>query len=76
MSFNGKVRWFDSKKGYGFITGENGVDTFVHFSSILQESGYRTLEEGAQVSYDVVDGVKGPSAANVVKVSTSDPVTP
>ena len=61
----GTVKWFNSDKGYGFITGENGKDVFVHFSAI-QSNGFRTLEEGQQVSFDVVDGQKGPQAENVV----------
>ena len=61
----GTVKWFNSDKGYGFITGENGKDVFVHFSAI-QSNGFRTLEEGQQVSFDVVEGQKGPQAENVV----------
>lgn len=62
----GKVKWFNAEKGYGFITGEDGKDVFVHFSAIQCE-GYKTLEDGQAVSFDVVDSDRGPQAANVVK---------
>jgi CspA family cold shock protein len=61
---SGKVKWFDNKKGYGFITGETGKDVFVHHSSILGD-GYKTLEEGEDVNFDLVDGDKGLKAQNV-----------
>ena len=64
----GKVKWFDNKKGYGFITPENGKDVFVHHSAIGGE-GYKTLEEGQEVEFDIVQGPKGEQAANVTKVS-------
>ena len=60
----GTVKWFDSAKGFGFITGEDGKDVFVHFSAIAS-NGFKTLEEGQKVSYEVVDGQRGPQAANV-----------
>lgn len=64
----GTVKWFASQKGYGFITGEeDGKDVFVHFSGINAE-GYKSLEEGAAVEYEVVDGPKGPQAVNVTKL--------
>jgi CspA family cold shock protein len=63
----GKVKWFDSKKGYGFITPENGKDVFVHYTAMATE-GYRTLEEGEDVSFNVVQGPKGEQAANVRKL--------
>ena len=63
----GTVKWFNSEKGYGFIQGENGEDVFVHFSAI-QSEGYKTLEEGASVEFEVIDGAKGPQAANVTKL--------
>ncbi len=63
----GTVKWFNSEKGYGFIQGENGEDVFVHFSAI-QGEGYKTLEEGAAVEFEVIDGAKGPQAANVTKL--------
>jgi cold shock protein len=62
----GKVKWFNESKGFGFITTDEGKDVFVHFSAI-QESGFKTLSEGQSVKFDVVDGPKGPQAANVVK---------
>ena len=61
----GIVKFFDTKKGYGFIAGEDGVDYFVHFSSIISESEYKTLSEGQEVVFDVEDGMRGPSAINV-----------
>jgi len=64
---NGIVKWFNDSKGFGFITKEEGGDVFVHFSDI-QDSGFKTLAEGQNVTFDVVDSPKGPKAANVVKV--------
>ncbi len=61
----GKVKWFNSEKGYGFIEREGGNDVFVHFSAINMD-GYKSLAEGAEVEFEVVDGTKGPQAANVV----------
>jgi CspA family cold shock protein len=63
----GKVKWFNATKGYGFISQENGGDVFVHFSAI-QGDGFKTLEEGQEVEFEVTNGPKGPQAANVVKV--------
>ena len=60
----GTVKWFDSKKGFGFITRENGSDIFVHYSSI-QSDGFKNLEEGQAVEFEVVEGSKGPQASNV-----------
>ncbi|AFG35249.1 cold-shock DNA-binding protein family [Fervidobacterium changbaicum] len=60
----GTVKWFDAKKGYGFITKEDGEDIFVHFSAI-QVDGFKTLKEGDKVEFDVQNGAKGPQAANV-----------
>lgn len=60
----GKVKWFNATKGFGFIVGEDGKEVFVHFSAI-QADGYKTLEDGQAVSYDVNDGPRGPQAANV-----------
>ena len=66
MRQNGTVKWFNDAKGFGFITPQDGAkDCFVHYSAI-QGSGFRTLVEGDQVEYDLVDGEKGPAAANVV----------
>ena len=63
----GNVKWFNNEKGYGFIQSENGEDVFVHFSAI-QGEGYKTLDEGAEVEFEVIDGAKGPQAANVTKL--------
>ena len=60
----GTVKWFNSEKGFGFITGEDGKDVFAHFSQIVAD-GFKTLEEGQKVSYDVVQGQKGPQAENI-----------
>lgn len=60
----GTVKWFNGSKGYGFITGEDGKDYFVHFSAI-QVDGFKTLDEGQKVSFDVESGQKGPQASNV-----------
>jgi len=60
----GKVKWFNSQKGYGFIEMKEGRDVFVHYSAI-KSAGFRTLEEGQEVEFDVVEGQKGPQAANV-----------
>ena len=62
----GKVKWFNKEKGYGFIEREDGGDVFVHFSAIQQE-GFKTLQEGETVEFEVVDGPKGLQAANVIK---------
>ena len=63
----GKVKWFNGSKGYGFITPEEGSDVFVHFSAI-QGDGFKSLDEGQEVEFEVVNGPKGLQAANVVKV--------
>ena len=60
----GKVKWFNNSKGYGFIEQEGGNDVFVHFSAI-SGTGYKSLEEGQQVEFDITQGPKGPQAANV-----------
>lgn len=60
----GKVKFFNAEKGYGFITAEDGKDIFVHFSAI-QADGFKTLEEGQAVNFEIVDGDRGPQAANV-----------
>ncbi len=62
----GKVKWFNDSKGYGFIEGDDGVDVFVHHGDI-QGEGFKTLAEGEPVTFDVVQGEKGPRAANVCK---------
>ncbi len=63
----GTVKWFNAEKGYGFIEREEGNDVFVHFSAI-QSDGFKTLEEGEQVQFDVVEGQRGPQAANVSRL--------
>ncbi|HEY4553800.1 cold-shock protein [Bacillus sp. FJAT-49732] len=63
----GTVKWFNSEKGFGFIEVEGGNDVFVHFSAI-QGEGYKTLDEGQQVEFEIVEGQRGPQAENVVKL--------
>ena len=63
----GKVKWFSNQKGYGFITHENGADVFVHHTAI-QGEGYKSLEEGQSVEFDITTGPKGEQAINVVKL--------
>ncbi|MCH1624691.1 cold-shock protein [Ferdinandcohnia quinoae] len=63
----GKVKWFNGEKGFGFIEVEGGDDVFVHFSAI-QGEGFKTLEEGQEVTFDIEEGSRGPQAANVQKV--------
>ena len=63
----GTVKWFNNQKGYGFISDESGKDVFVHYSG-LNMDGFKSLEEGAEVEFDVVEGEKGPQATNVVKL--------
>lgn len=63
----GTVKWFNAEKGYGFIEMEGGNDVFVHFSAIVGE-GFKTLDEGQRVEFDVVEGNRGPQAENVVKL--------
>jgi CspA family cold shock protein len=63
----GTVKWFNSEKGYGFIQVEGGNDVFVHYTAILGD-GFRTLEEGQRVEFDIVEGQRGPQAANVSKL--------
>ena len=64
----GKVKWFNAEKGFGFIEREGGTDVFVHFSAIAMD-GYKTLQEGAEVQFDIVEGMKGAQAANVTPVA-------
>ncbi|MBE5395233.1 MULTISPECIES: cold-shock protein CspD [Brevibacillus] len=63
----GKVKWFNAEKGFGFIEREDGDDVFVHFSAI-QGNGFKSLEEGQNVEFDIVEGNRGPQAANVNKL--------
>ena len=63
----GTVKWFNNQKGYGFISDEEGNDVFVHFSA-LQMDGFKVLDEGDEVEFEVIDGEKGPQAANVTKL--------
>jgi CspA family cold shock protein len=63
----GKVKWFNNQKGYGFISDDQGGDVFVHYSGLNME-GFKTLDEGQEVEYDVIQGEKGPQAVNVTKL--------
>jgi CspA family cold shock protein len=63
----GKVKWFDTKKGFGFIQSEDGNDVFVHYTSI-QTEGFKNLEQGQEVTFDISEGKKGPQASNVKAV--------
>ena len=63
----GTVKWFNNQKGYGFISDEQGNDVFVHYSGLNME-GFKSLEEGQEVEYDVTEGAKGPQAVNVTKL--------
>jgi cold shock protein len=67
MVLKGTVKWFNAEKGYGFITVENGDDVFVHFSAI-QGEGFKSLEEGQAVDFEITQGNRGPQAANVSKL--------
>jgi CspA family cold shock protein len=63
----GTVKWFNESKGFGFITKEDGGDVFVHYTAI-QDNGFKSLAEGQAVSFEIVDGPKGPKAVNVIKL--------
>ncbi|MDY5577402.1 MAG: cold shock domain-containing protein [Lachnospiraceae bacterium] len=63
----GTVKWFNNQKGYGFISDETGNDVFVHYSGIVAD-GFKALDEGAAVEFDVIDGAKGPQATNVTRL--------
>jgi len=67
MRITGKVKWFNNAKGFGFIEREGGSDVFVHYSAVTGD-GFRSLEEGQAVEFEIVDGPKGPQAGNVVKI--------
>lgn len=67
MTQTGTVKWFNAEKGFGFIEVEEGNDVFVHFSAIVGE-GFKTLDEGQSVEFEIVEGDRGPQAANVVKL--------
>jgi len=67
MSVEGKVKWFNESKGYGFIQQDNGPDVFVHFSAVSGD-GFKTLAEGQRVQFDIVEDEKGLKAANVIKI--------
>jgi cold shock protein len=69
---DGTVKWFDEKKGFGFISSANGPDIFVHYTNIAGD-GFRTLAEGDLVEFDVVKGEKGPKAENVIRKSPAEP---
>jgi len=67
VKLNGTVKWFNNAKGFGFIGRDDGPDVFVYYSALLAE-GYKSLQEGDAVEFEIVNGQKGPQAANVVKV--------
>ena len=67
----GTVKWFDEKKGYGFISGDDGSDIFVHYTSIASE-GFKTLSEGDTVEFEITKGEKGPKATNVIRSSAAE----
>jgi len=67
IKMKGTVKWFNNQKGYGFISDESGKDVFVHYSGLNME-GFKSLDEGQQVEFDVVNGEKGPQAVNVNKL--------
>lgn len=69
QQLKGKVKWFNAKKGFGFIESEDGQDIFVHYSAIVQ-GGYRSLEEGDEVEFEIEDGPKGQRARNVKRLTT------
>ncbi len=64
----GKVKWFNATKGFGFISTEEGEDVFVHYSALEDNGDFRTLDEGQDVEFEIVEGTKGPQASNVVKL--------
>src|SRR5260221_4020411 len=68
QKMDGTVKWFNNTKGYGFIGRENGPDVFVHYTGIVGE-GYKTLNEGDRVEFEIIQGPKGPQAGNVIKLA-------
>ncbi|MCM3709731.1 MULTISPECIES: cold-shock protein [Bacillales] len=66
--YQGKVKWFSNEKGYGFIETDNGEDVFVHYTGIMSE-GFKTLDEGQTVSFEIIEGNRGPQAANVLTIT-------
>ena len=68
----GIVKWFNNSKGYGFIGRDDGPDVFVHYSAIVAD-GYRTLQEGDSIEFEIVEGTKGPQAANVMRAPITSP---
>jgi CspA family cold shock protein len=65
--YQGKVKWFSNDKGYGFIEADDGEDVFVHFTGIVSD-GFKSLDEGQSVSFEIIEGNRGPQAANVLKI--------
>jgi CspA family cold shock protein len=65
--YQGKVKWFSNEKGYGFIEADDGEDVFVHFTGVVGD-GFKTLDEGQSVSFEIIEGNRGPQAANVLKL--------
>ncbi len=68
--YQGTVKWFSNEKGYGFIEADDGEDVFVHFTGVVGE-GFKTLDEGQSVSFEIIEGNRGPQAANVLKLDTA-----
>ena len=75
MRLQGRVKWFDARKGYGFIAREGQEDVFVHFSSIEME-GYKTLDDGTEVDFDIVTTERGPQAARVCRAESTEAPSP
>jgi CspA family cold shock protein len=68
--YQGTVKWFSNEKGYGFIEADDGEDVFVHFTGVVGE-GFKTLDEGQSVSFEIIEGNRGPQAANVLKLDSA-----